>query len=211
MEKRDSAIPATIKTVSEKHWSHERLSRKYHWSYLYIEIRCCVTPILLVVSFIVFYWFDHVHCEFSKHDLEMPETNRQIITTICQGSISSSSWYIYLSGDQRPGFTHVHLDENQVTELDYTYGPGPGDQVAALHGQGDHHGSPDHTDHSLAHHQDSRGERVTAGVTLPFLHQVGLCASMIGSDTKYWPLIGCLECIVIPIRTRSLTLTTASH
>ena len=185
MEKRDSAIPGTIKIVSEKHWSHKSLSRKYHWSYLYIEIRCCVSPILIVISFIVFYWFGHDHCEFSKHDLEMPETNRQIITTLYQCSISSSSWYNYLSGDllsQRPGYTHVHLGENQVTELDYTYGPGPGDQVANLHGHGDHHGSTDLTDHSLAHHQDSTRERVTAethsGVTLPFLHQVGLCASV---------------------------------
>lgn len=87
MEERDFAIPGIL--VSEHRWSQERLSRKYHWSYLDIEIRCCVPPTLIEISFIVSYWFDgfdhcigQVHCQFSKHDLEMLETNRQIITII---------------------------------------------------------------------------------------------------------------------------------
>ena len=48
----------------------------------------CFLSYLLSLSL---YFIDLIHCEFSKHDLEMSETNRQIITTICQGSISSSS------------------------------------------------------------------------------------------------------------------------
>ena len=91
MEKRDSALPGIL--VSEHRCSQERLSRKYHWSYLDIEIRCCVPPTLIVIPFIVPYWFDHciglVHCQFSKHDLEMLETNRQIITIIFHCSILS--------------------------------------------------------------------------------------------------------------------------
>ena len=89
-----------------------------------------------------------------------------------------------MSGDklsQRPGYTHLHLTESQVTDLDYTYAPG--DQVTSLRGHGAHHES---IDHSLAPQQESIEEaetqepRVThSGVTLPFLHhQVGLYAPL---------------------------------
>ena len=81
-----------------------------------------------------------------------------------------------LSGDklsQRPGYTHLHLTEDQVTDLDYTYAPG---------GHGAHH---DSIDHSLAHQEsieeaETQEPRVThSGVTLPFLHhQVGLYAPL---------------------------------
>ena len=106
---------------------------------------------------------------------------------------------------QRPHYTHVHLDENQVTDLDYTYAPG--DQVTSLQ-----HESAD-TVSTEQTHQPRVTPETHSGVTLPFLHQVGLCASVIldemGCEYKYSPLIGCLGRIVIPIRTRSLTLTTA--
>ena len=57
-----------------------------------------------------------------------------------------------------------------MTDLDYTYAPG--DQVTGLH-----HESADSTEQEETHQPRVTPE--THGVTLPFLHQVGLCAFVI--------------------------------
>ena len=77
---------------------------------------------------------------------------------------------------QRPGYTHVHLTESQVTDLDYTHGPG--DQGASLHGHGAHHESIEVS--AVPVEGETQEPRVTlSGVTLSFLnHQVGFYAPL---------------------------------